>query len=168
VQGAVRVQSNNSAVVVRQVRGDAILKTSFGMVEATDVGGAVTIDNSNGGVKATGAKGAQVATSFGAVMLDGISGPIQVQDQNGAVEASSVAGTCQPIAVRTSFSTIRVYLAQANYRVTARTSFGKIRTDLPVTVSGITSNDELNGVIGAGACELRLTDNNGAIEILKR
>jgi hypothetical protein len=50
----------------------------------------------------------------------------------------------------------------------ARTSFGRIKSDLPVSVSGITSNDELNGTIGGGGCELRLTNSNGAIEILKK
>jgi DUF4097 and DUF4098 domain-containing protein YvlB len=103
------------------------------------------------------------------VVLDGISGPVQVENQNGMVEATSTAqGTCQPVSIRTSFSSIRVHLLpDASYRVTARTSFGKIRSDFPLTVSGSLSNDELNGVIGGGRCEMRLTDNNGAIEILK-
>jgi hypothetical protein len=58
-------------------------------------------------------------------------------------------------------------LPAASYHVAARTSFGKIRTDFPLTVSGSLSNDELNGVIGGGRCEMRLTNNNGSIEILK-
>jgi hypothetical protein len=58
-------------------------------------------------------------------------------------------------------------MPDASYRVTARTSFGKIRTDFPLTVSGALSNDSLDGVIGGGRCEMKLTNNNGAIEILK-
>jgi DUF4097 and DUF4098 domain-containing protein YvlB len=110
-----------------------------------------------------------VKTSFAPVVLDAISGPVQIENQNGMVDATSTAqGACQPVIIRTSFSSIRVHLLpNASYRVAARTSFGKIRTDFPLTVSGSLSNDELNGTIGGGRCEMRLTNNNGSIEILK-
>jgi DUF4097 and DUF4098 domain-containing protein YvlB len=127
------------------------------------------VENSNGGVKASNTQGAQVTTSFGPVILDGVAGPITVENQNGAVDAtSSLHGGCQPILIRTSFSTLRVRLnPDASYRVAARTSFGKIRSDFPLNVSGSISSDALSGTIGGGRCEMRLTDSNGAIEILK-
>ena len=127
------------------------------------------MENSNGSVKASNVKGAQVNTSFGGVMLDNVNGGIQVENQNGAVDAAStLQGACQPITIRTSFSAIRVRLASdASYRVEARTSFGKIRSDFPINVMGSMSSDELSGTIGTGRCEMRLTDSNGAIEILK-
>jgi hypothetical protein len=63
---------------------------------------------------------------------------------------------------------LRVRLnADPSYRVAARTSFGKIHTDFPLNVSGSVSSDGLNGNIGAGRCEMRLTNSNGTIEILK-
>lgn len=55
----------------------------------------------------------------------------------------------------------------ASYRVAARTSFGSIRTEFPLAVAGSLSNDNLNRAIGGGRCEMTLTDNNVAIEILK-
>jgi hypothetical protein len=70
--------------------------------------------------------------------------------------------------LRTSFAPIRLYLTDgANYDVTAHTSFGHVNSELPVTVSGTIGNDSLSGKIGNGGCELRLTDSNGGIEILK-
>jgi hypothetical protein len=79
-----------------------------------------------------------------------------------------MVGSCEPIVIRTSFSTLRVRLGgEANYHVSARTSFGSIRTDFPLSVSGSISNDNLNGVIGRGRCEMTLTDNNGTIEIVR-
>ncbi len=169
VRHDLRVESGNGSVTVQKIGGAANLKTSFGMVQATDIGGLLTVENSNGSVKASNAKGAQIRTSFGSVSLDGISGPIQVENQNGAIDATSVLrGSCQPISLRTSFSTLRVHLpADASYRVAARTSFGKISSEFPLSVSGALSNDEVNGTLGSGRCEMRLTDNNGAIEILK-
>jgi len=129
----------------------------------------VSVQNSNGSVKVSNAKGAQVITSFGSVSLDGISGPIQVENQNGTVDAgSTLRGSCQLISIRTSFSTLRVRLQpDASYRISARTSFGKIRSEFPLTVAGSLSNDEVNGTLGSGRCEMRLADNNGTIEIVK-
>jgi hypothetical protein len=169
VKRDLRIESGNGSVTAQKIGGAANLKTSFGMVQASDIGGLLTVENSNGSVKGSNAKGAQIRTSFGSVSLDGIAGPIQVENQNGAVDATSVMrGGCQPISLRTSFSTLRVHLpADASYRVSAKTSFGKISSEFPLSVSGALSNDELNGTLGSGRCEMRLTDNNGAIEILK-
>jgi hypothetical protein len=169
VRRDLRIESGNGSVVAGKIGGAANLKTSFGMVQATDIGGLLTVENSNGSVKGSNAKGAQIRTSFGSVSLDGIAGPIQVENQNGAVDATSVLrGSCQPISLRTSFSTLRVHLpADASYRVSAKTSFGKISSDFPLSISGSLSNDDVNGTLGSGRCEMRLADNNGAIEILK-
>jgi hypothetical protein len=108
------------------------------------------------------------------VILDGVSGGVDVYNQNGSIEVSGLAARtpgslgCNPITLRTSFSPIRVYLPEAaGFNVTARTSFGKINSELPLTVSGSLSADALSGKIGAGECELNLTNNNGNIEILR-
>jgi hypothetical protein len=55
----------------------------------------------------------------------------------------------------------------AGYQVSARTSFGHITSELPVTATGVLSGDSLNGKIGNGGCALSLTNSNGNIEILK-
>jgi hypothetical protein len=129
----------------------------------------VTVQDSNGSVKIMNTRGAQVTTSFAGVILDGIAGALTVEDQNGAVDASiSARGGCQPVSIKTSFSPLRLHIdGDASYRVAARTSFGRIRTDFPLTVAGSLSEDAVNGTIGAGRCELRLNDSNGNIEILK-
>jgi hypothetical protein len=169
VQGALDVHSANGNVSLTNIHGAASVRTSFGAVEASNVGGLLTVENSNGVVKASNARGAQIRTSFGAVILESIAGPVQIENQNGAVDASiNSRGACQPVIIRTSFSPLRVRIdGEASYRVNARTSFGKIRTDFPLTISGSLSNDELNGTIGTGRCDMRLSDSNGAIEILK-
>ena len=169
VQGAVNIHSGNGEVSLQKIHGEAHVKTSFGTVQAADIAGELLVENTNGAVKATNMHEAQVTTSFGPVVLDGVSGPLRIVNQNGVVEANSVAqGSCQPIMIRTSFSTLRVHLrGEASYHVSARTSFGKIRTDFPLSISGSISNDDLNGVIGSGHCEMTLMNNNGPIEILK-
>lgn len=169
VQGSATVHSGNGAVSVAKIHGAANIKTSYAAVEAADIGGVLTVENSNGAVHATNTRGALITTSFAGVILDGVSGPIAVTDQNGAVDVQvSARGGCQPVTVQTSFSPVQVRIGgEASYRISAKTSFGKIRSDFPMTVSGSMSEDSLNGTIGGGRCEMRVTDSNGAIEILK-
>ena len=169
VQHDVHVESGNGAVRLAQIGGNAQVKTSFGTVNAETIGGKLSVEDANGSVKASQMKGAAISTSFGSVTLDQVSGPLQIENQNGSVDASrSTRGACEPIAIHTSFSALRVHLEpDASYQVSARTSFGHIRSEFPLTVSGSMSSDGLSGVIGTGKCEMRLTNSNGAIEILK-
>jgi len=169
VQQNVRIESGNGGVTLDKVGGTAAIKTSFGGVHATNIGGDLTIENSNGSVNAESIRTARVTNSFGAVVLNGVNGAVDVQNQNGAVDVFSTSrGGCQPIRIRTSFSTLRVHLPpDASYRVVAKTSFGKIRTDFPISVEGSISEGSLAGNIGGGGCEMQLSDNNGAVEILR-
>ena len=169
VRGNLMVESGNGAISAAGISGGADLKTSFALVEATTISGNLIAHNSNGAVHASRMKGADVTTSFGAVILDDVSGPIQVYNQNGSIEASTAGGAaCQPITMRTSFAALRVRLtSDPNYRVSARTSFGEIRSDFPLNVSGSMSKDNVNGTLGKGGCDMKLVNNNGAIEILK-
>jgi len=108
-------------------------------------------------------------TSFGGVSMDDIGGPITVEDQNGSITVASRPGQrCQPVIAQTSFSPIRVTVPQgAGYDVSAKTSFGRIHSEPEMTVSGALGADSVTGKIGAGGCELRLTDQNGNIDIVK-
>ena len=144
-------------------------------MRADRIGGRFTVESANGGVEASNVHStASVRSSFGSIALDGIEGGIDVNNQNGAVEVSGVGGKsggaagCHDIIVRTSFSPIRVHLpANGGYRVNARTSSGHVMSDFPITVSGVLGNDSLTGTIGDGKCELRLSNSNSTIEILK-
>jgi hypothetical protein len=96
-------------------------------------------------------------------------GPVSVENQNGSVTVQAKPGQrCQPISLHTSFSPIRVTVpGGAGYNVTARTSFGRIHTDVDMTIAGEIGGNELTGKIGGGGCELRLINQNGNIDIVK-
>jgi hypothetical protein len=84
------------------------------------------------------------------------------------VTAPRPASGCRDILLKTSFSSIHVRIPDGvGYNVSARTSFGRVSSDLPVTSTGNLSGDFLNGTIGGGGCQLQLTDSNGSIEIAK-
>lgn len=173
VGGTAEVRTANASVHLRDVRGAATVKTSFGLVECEKIDGELSVENANGAVSANDVRGGVVVrTSFGPVALDGIGGRIRVDNQNGSIDVRGVASRkgkdCAGVELKTSFSSIRVAVPEdTGWAVEARTSFGHIRSDLPITVSGSLSVESMQGKIGDGACPLTLIDSNGAIEIQK-
>jgi hypothetical protein len=167
----VRATTGNGAIHLTDVAGPAYAKTSFGAVQAQRINDSLTIENANGTVSAESVRGDVTAkTSFGAVTLSDIAGAITVDNQNGAIliTAERTSPGCRNISAKTSFSPIRIQLRDGlGYNVNARTSSGRITTDLPVTSSGALGGDTLNGKIGNGGCALTLTNSNANIEIVK-
>ena len=179
VKKGVKVVCGNSSVDISDIGGAGYVKTSFGLAEAARVAGDLTVENTNGAVRAAAIKGgANVRTSFASVSLDGVEGPVEVDNQNGSIEVRLLPGSagkpCGRVALKSSFGGIRLFLPEnAGYAVNARTSFGKIRSELLVTASGTLSESSLAGQgslagkIGDGRCPLDITDNNGSIDLLK-
>jgi hypothetical protein len=167
----VKATTGNGRISLTDVGGDAFVRTSFGTINVQRVNGNLRMENSNGAVAGNSINGEAIAkTSFGAVTLEDVGGAITVDNQNGAVvlsEARTSAG-CKGITAKTSFAPMQVHIAESSgYSVSARTSFGHISSELPITSNGQLGGDVLNGKIGNGGCTLSLTNSNGNIEILK-
>ncbi|MGH9350255.1 MAG: hypothetical protein ACRD26_23625 [Vicinamibacterales bacterium] len=170
VKAGVRIATANSSVRVTDAGGPVFIKTTFGLVVADGIRGPLTVDNANGGVQASGITGgAEVKTSFGPVMLSEVDGRIDVRNQNGAIDVAPAAkpGSCHDTTLVTSFAPIQVRLPPGGYVVSARTSFGRIHSEIPITATGALGNGALSGTIGPGGCALQLTNSNGDIRILK-
>jgi hypothetical protein len=167
----IRAITGNGAITLTEIGGETYAKTSFGSVTTERINGNLTVENSNGSVTARSIKGdAEVKTSFAGVTLESVGGRINVDNQNGAISVTAVrpSNGCHDISLKTSFSSIRVRIAEGlGYNLTAKTSFGRITSELPVTSTGSIGGDSLNGTIGSGGCQLQLTNSNGGIEIAK-
>lgn len=167
VRGALDLTSTNGNVVVSDA-GRSSIRTSFGSVRATAIHGDAEVHNQNGNVTLTGVNGgARVRTTFGSVFLKGVDGTVSVENANGAISVSDPpAGACHDLSLKTNFSSIRVALRPGTgYTVHARTSFGSIHSDLPITMSGSLSNESITGMINGGGCKLDLETANGNISI---
>ena len=168
VGGKATVTSSNGDITVSDV-GALDAEARFGAVRADRVKGGTKVENANGSVTLRDlSSGAQVSTSFGPVFIERVSGPIAIANANGAISVSGLRSSgCQPLALATSFSSIKVALpADSGYDVNARTTFGRIHTDLPIKTRTF-GESTLNGTIGAGGCRLELTNANGNITIEK-
>jgi hypothetical protein len=170
---SLNVHAQNSGVRGDGVNESATVETTFGSVDLRNVKGGARVTTGNSPIRLSGIGGEVYAKgSFAGVTVMDAVGPITVEGQNGAVEVDAKpAGRCLPISLRTSFAPIRVTLPRGvGYNLAAHTSFGRIHTDpsSQVTLSGDISQDSLNGRIGAGGCDLKLTGQNSNIDILSR
>jgi DUF4097 and DUF4098 domain-containing protein YvlB len=168
VQGGLQVSSANGSIRASDIDGASVLKTTFGAVIVDRIRGPVTIQSQNGEVRGSGIGGdVTVTNTFGGVRLRDVSGKLDVRNQNGtiAVGASAKTGVCREVYLTTTFGGIDVYLAGGDYDLTARTAFGKIRTDIPILTRGTVGTDTLTGTIGKGGCALQLVGRNGNVSI---
>ena len=164
------VRGQNAQVTGDTVGQNAMVQTTFGGVDLRGVKGGARVTAQNSPVRLTGIGGeAWAKTTFAATTIEDVGGPITVESQNGSVTAAARSGACKPIALRTTFAPIRVIVpAGVGYTVTARTTFGKIKSDTDLTVSGQLGEGVVDGKIAGGGCELRLTGQNSNIDITKR
>jgi hypothetical protein len=164
------VTAGNSSIAGDTVGGNASIATTFGSIEVRGIKGGARVDSANNtNVRMTGIGGeAYVKTTFGGVTLTDVAGPITVENQNGSVTVEARPGQhCEPISLHTSFGPIRVTVpAGIGYNVNAHTTFGRIRSDAELTVSGALGPDSVTGKIAGGGCDLRLMNQNNGIDIL--
>lgn len=169
IRGDADVTTTNARVDLSEVQGAANVSNTFGSVSARAIRGDVTARSSNGSVTLKDIGGsASVTSTFGSVFVEGVTGAVSAVNANGAISVKGLRGSgCQPLSLKTTFSPIRVSLpAGASYDVNARTSFGEVRSDFPITARTFNEGN-LVGTLGRGNCRMELTNANGNITIEK-
>jgi hypothetical protein len=168
---SLRVVAQNAAVTGDTVGETATVQTSFANVDVRGVKGGARVTAQNAAIRLAGI-GSEVyaKTSFAGITVEDAGGPVTVENANGLVTVGAKPGqACKAITIQTSFAPIRVAVpAGLGYTVSGKTSFGRIHSEQDMTVNGAISADSINGKIGGGGCEMRLTNQNGNIDIVKR
>ena len=170
VEGNARATAGNSDIRLAGIRGEVYARTSFGGTTVEDAAGPITVESENGSVTVRPGMALNMAVSKS-------NGPLTEEQRkleklrgdadNLFRQGMQGATTCQPISVRTTFAPVRITVPRGmGYDMTARTSFGRITSQPPMTVSGQIDGDSLTGKIGNGGCELKLIDQNGNIDIV--
>lgn len=168
---ALRVLAQNSSVTGDTVGDSATIQTTFGNVDLRGVKAGARVTAGNSAIRMVGIGGeAYAKTTFAGVTIEDVAGPVTVEGANGSVTVTVKPGpACKPIAIQTTFAPIRVAVpAGLGYTVSAKTTFGRIHSEPEMTVSGAIAADSITGKISGGGCDMRLTNQNGNIDIVKR
>jgi RNA polymerase sigma factor (sigma-70 family) len=164
------------------------LQTSNGAVNLTGGTGAVTIDTSNGAIVVKDGKGTlQLNTSNGAITVTGATGKIDLKTSNGPIDLMAekaavkartsnggvaFAGTLTdgPHLLTSTNGSIRLTLpADAQFKVAAMTSHGKVVNEFGPEPSGTAGRTMLNVTVGKDPkVEIGAQTSNGGIEIRKK
>ncbi|MCX6560374.1 MAG: hypothetical protein NTZ26_07650 [Candidatus Aminicenantes bacterium] len=162
VGGALNVQSQSAKVTATGVKAGATIKTSFSAVEARNIGRDLKIEGESTAVLAEDIGGAvTVRNSFKNVTLRGTSGSISVVGESSSVDIDAIkslpAGSV--IDIKTSFMPILITLpAGVDFQGTAKTQFGKINTNTPVSLqnAGSSNGQTVRFDSGTGGVTLKL------------
>lgn len=171
--GNVTISSSSGSVAVSNVTGEVSVTHSFGSVSAKGVSAGVNVQNSNGAITLDDVSGAITARGgFQGVTITNAGGSITVDNQHGPLTVESRAGRdCQAISLRTTFAPMRVTVPAAfGYMLDARTTLGKVNADFQIqdAGNGRAGNSSLIGRIpGNGTCDIRLTNQNANIDIVR-
>ena len=108
----------------------------------------------------------ELETSNGRITLSDIDGSVSAKTSNGAI---TFAGSLEPgsqNSLRTSNGDVEVTLVNTpGVKLDAETGNGKISSELPITITGRSNDDQLTGDIGDGSSSLEIRTSNGDITI---
>lgn len=142
-----------------------------GYVEVDSITGGVKARSTNGNVKIQSASGDVIAKSTnGKLDFDDVCGKIDGSTTNGSITAViSDAVEFRGLNLGTTNGSINIYCPDdINADVTAHTTNGSVRTEIPVTVQGDFGGKSFEGRMNKGGAQIRLHTTNGSIEINKR
>jgi DUF4097 and DUF4098 domain-containing protein YvlB len=169
-----RVETNSGGVslVNLEVDEEIFVKDDFGAIELEQaVAASYDLHTNSGSVTVDGAQGKLKAdTDFGDIhIMNAESVILEAITNSGAVEFNGSLGD-GPHMVKSDFGSIAINLpADSKLNVDLKTDFGKITSDLPVTVTldgnSNSNGDHVIGSINGGGGQLTVQANSGAIDI---
>lgn len=168
----VNTNSGKVSLVKIKVSMQITVRDDFGEIELEQANAAsYDLHTNSGSITVDGVEGKLKAyTDFGSIsILNAVSVTLDLKTNSGSIEFSGTLGE-GPHNVKSDFGSIDLALpADAKLNVNLTTDFGKINSDIPITVtlngdSG-SSGSEIVGAINAGGDELDAHTNSGSITI---
>ncbi|HTR81545.1 MAG TPA: DUF4097 family beta strand repeat-containing protein [Bacteroidota bacterium] len=181
---SVKATTSGGNMTLRDMEGDVRFETSGGNVTVSSVDGTVNINSSGGNLEAQNIKGMlKGETSGGNIRASEIAGDVDLETSGGEVDISSSGGSVHAetsgggvmlklsgenkgVDVHSSGGDIDIFVNDSiTANLEASTSGGKVRCELPITVRGDMSDDELRGKINGGGNMIRAETSGGDVRI---
>ncbi len=168
-----RIITSNGALHVRDIGGEAQLRTSNGAIRLEHLTGGVDAGTSNGPIEASDlGSSAKLKTSNGPIRVEDVEGDCDAHTSNGSVNISMKKAPKSGIRVETSNGSVTLRLpGETSARVEANTSNASVSSDFNVTGDSHDSREQrhhMSGTIGAGGPLIDITTHNGRISLLRR
>lgn len=151
------------------VKQKVVAKTDFGGVKLIRVQAATyDLDTSSGAISVDGAQGSLKAhTSFGEIdVTNGEKVTLDLSTNSGSVNFAGSLGD-GPHKLATDFGSIEIACPkESNLTLDLKTGFGKVRSDLPITIEGDLAENHWTGKLNGGGALLTATTSSGSISLL--
>jgi DUF4097 and DUF4098 domain-containing protein YvlB len=168
-----RLKTSSGSVTLSKARfGICNLRTSFGSVTCDDLqGDSIELHSDSGTINATqiSAKTTRMSTSFGRIKGREITASaLTAKSNSGSIDIACSVSTPPDLTadVDTSFGSIE-FVTPPNFagQVELATSFGSVKSELPVTITGVLSKKKITGKIREGSGRIHLETSSGSINI---
>ncbi len=137
---------------------------------------AVTLVTGSGDVQLTGTSGVSLEgargsldleSEFGGINVTGaIAAVLNLRTGNGGIEFAGSLDPAADHAVHSNFGDIQLTIpADSSFDAELETTFGRIESDLPITLAGEIRKDRWRGRLNEGGARLSVTTRNGSIEL---
>ncbi len=162
--------TSGGSIHLRRISGNAKVDTSGGGIEADSLGGSLDARTSGGSIRLQDVKGdLSVHTSGGSIRIEEAQGRVDAKSSGGSVEVRFALGNARGGEVETSGGGVRIGLdPSVNLNLDASTTWGSVKTDLPLQVSGTISGSHIQGSLGSGGETLRVHSSGGPVRIEAR
>ncbi|MGA7160082.1 MAG: DUF4097 family beta strand repeat-containing protein [Bacteroidota bacterium] len=164
--GDVRFETSGGNLSIEAVDGTVDINTSGGNIDAKDIKGSLKGVTSGGNVHAENIAGdVNVETSGGEIDLSPVNGNVHAETSGGGVTLK-MTGENKGIDIHSSGGDINIFVSDSiAANLEASTSGGKVRCELPITVKGDMSDEELRGKINGGGNIIRAETSGGDVRI---
>ncbi len=164
---SIDLTTSNGPIELRGIEGSGPVKTSNGRIKLENVKGRHDMRTSNGSVEVNGMEGdGEVRNTNGSIKLINVRGAFQASTTNGSIALDGELAQGAACRLESSNGSVKVKLAgEPSLRIDARTSNGRVRSELQA--SKVTSQDKnhLVATIGEGEGELFVRTTNGSVLI---
>jgi DUF4097 and DUF4098 domain-containing protein YvlB len=167
----VEVRTSNATVEITGVEGDRVVVSEPARATVSNRDGRTVViveePNRSGPLRVQVPRSSplDIRTSNGGIRVSGVAGDLRLVTSNGSITVRNSSGAA--VHAFTSNGPIEIGVPPGlNANLSARTSNGRIRSDIEITATQIGEN-YLNGKIGSGGLPIELQTSNGPIRLMR-
>jgi len=163
--GAVTAETGAGDVTLERIAGDARIAADGGKIRAVEVAGDLFGRTSAGPVEVENVAGdIDVGTVGAPVRIDGAGARVSARTSGGSMSVRFAAGNDSGGKLKSYRGGITVALDSGiGLAIDAHALGGRVRTDLPIRLSGDATSSRLRGALGSGGERLTLRCTGGSI-----